>query len=108
MSAPGLLRAYTRAQDEEHRAASRAALPALKAPCAPPVLLAVSLHQFNRRAWPAEMEPLETVVSDDIAVGEKLPRPNYQSHVIERLANLPMPVISASSMPAPIIIRNDQ
>ena len=31
----------------------------------------------------------------DIAVGEKLPRPNYQSHVIERLANLPMPVISA-------------
>lgn len=31
----------------------------------------------------------------DIATGEKLPRPNYQSHVIERLANLPMPVISA-------------
>jgi len=31
----------------------------------------------------------------DMAVGEKLPRPNYQSHVIERLANLPMPVISA-------------
>lgn len=31
----------------------------------------------------------------DIATGEKLPRPNYQSHVIERLAGLPMPVISA-------------
>jgi enoyl-CoA hydratase/carnithine racemase len=31
----------------------------------------------------------------DIAAGEKLPRPNYQSHVIERLANLPLPVISA-------------
>jgi enoyl-CoA hydratase/carnithine racemase len=31
----------------------------------------------------------------DIAVGEKLPRPNYQSHVIERLADLAMPVISA-------------
>ena len=31
----------------------------------------------------------------DIATGEKLPRPNYQSHVIERLANLPLPVISA-------------
>ncbi|MDP1736566.1 MAG: enoyl-CoA hydratase/isomerase family protein [Caulobacter sp.] len=31
----------------------------------------------------------------DIATGEKLPRANYQSHVIERLANLPMPVISA-------------
>lgn len=31
----------------------------------------------------------------DIATGEKLPRPNYQSHVIERLANLPMPVITA-------------
>jgi len=31
----------------------------------------------------------------DIAVGEKLPRPNYQSHVIERLADLPLPVISA-------------
>jgi enoyl-CoA hydratase len=31
----------------------------------------------------------------DIASGEKLPRPNYQSHVIERLANLPLPVISA-------------
>jgi enoyl-CoA hydratase/carnithine racemase len=31
----------------------------------------------------------------DIATGERLPRPNYQSHVIERLANLPAPVISA-------------
>jgi enoyl-CoA hydratase len=31
----------------------------------------------------------------DIATGEKLPRPNYQSHVIERLADLPLPVISA-------------
>ena len=31
----------------------------------------------------------------DIAVGEKLPRPNYQAHVIERLADLPLPVISA-------------
>ena len=31
----------------------------------------------------------------DIATGEKLPRPNYQSHVIERLANLPLPVITA-------------
>ncbi|MBP7704438.1 MAG: enoyl-CoA hydratase/isomerase family protein [Caulobacter sp.] len=31
----------------------------------------------------------------DIAVGEKLPRANYQSHVIEKLANLPLPVISA-------------
>lgn len=31
----------------------------------------------------------------DIAVGEKPPRPNYQSHVIERLADLPLPVISA-------------
>jgi enoyl-CoA hydratase/carnithine racemase len=31
----------------------------------------------------------------DIATGERLPRPNYQSHVIERLANLPLPVISA-------------
>lgn len=31
----------------------------------------------------------------DIAAGEKLPRANYQSHVIERLANLPLPVISA-------------
>jgi len=30
----------------------------------------------------------------DIAAGEKLPRPNYQSHIIERLANLPAPVIS--------------
>ena len=30
----------------------------------------------------------------DIAAGERLPRPNYQSHVIERLADLPVPVIS--------------
>ena len=31
----------------------------------------------------------------DISVGEKLPEPHYQSKVIERLANLPQPVISA-------------
>lgn len=31
----------------------------------------------------------------DIATGEKLPRPHFQSDVIERLATLPMPVISA-------------
>jgi enoyl-CoA hydratase/carnithine racemase len=31
----------------------------------------------------------------DIAAGERLPAPNYQSHVIERLADLPLPVISA-------------
>jgi enoyl-CoA hydratase len=31
----------------------------------------------------------------DIATGERLPRPNYQAHVIERLADLPLPVISA-------------
>lgn len=31
----------------------------------------------------------------DIATGEKLPRPNYQSHVIEALAKLPQPVITA-------------
>lgn len=31
----------------------------------------------------------------DIATGEKLPRANYQSHVIERLADLPLPVITA-------------
>jgi enoyl-CoA hydratase/carnithine racemase len=31
----------------------------------------------------------------DIATGERLPRPNYQSHVIERLADLAVPVISA-------------
>lgn len=31
----------------------------------------------------------------DIATGEKLPRPNYQSHVIERLADLPQPVVTA-------------
>ncbi|MGH7024788.1 MAG: enoyl-CoA hydratase/isomerase family protein [Caulobacteraceae bacterium] len=30
----------------------------------------------------------------DIAAGEALPRPNYQADVIERLANLPLPVIS--------------
>jgi enoyl-CoA hydratase/carnithine racemase len=32
---------------------------------------------------------------DDIAAGEKLPEPFYQSKVIERLADLPQPVISA-------------
>ena len=31
----------------------------------------------------------------DIAAGEKLPQPNYQAHVIERLADLPQPVVSA-------------
>jgi enoyl-CoA hydratase/carnithine racemase len=31
----------------------------------------------------------------DIAAGEALPRPNYQSHIIERLADLPLPVVSA-------------
>ena len=31
----------------------------------------------------------------DIAAGERLPRPNFQSNIIERLANLPLPVISA-------------
>lgn len=31
----------------------------------------------------------------DIAAGERLPEPNYQSKVIERLAALPLPVISA-------------
>lgn len=31
----------------------------------------------------------------DIAVGERLPEPNFQSKVIERLAALPLPVISA-------------
>ena len=31
----------------------------------------------------------------DIATGEKLPRANFQSHVIERLACLPQPVITA-------------
>lgn len=31
----------------------------------------------------------------DIAAGEHPPRANYQSHVIERLADLPLPVISA-------------
>ncbi|MCB1643983.1 MAG: enoyl-CoA hydratase/isomerase family protein [Pseudomonadales bacterium] len=31
----------------------------------------------------------------DIEAGEKLPRPNFQSHIIEKLANLSQPVISA-------------
>ncbi|MEH6401999.1 MAG: enoyl-CoA hydratase/isomerase family protein [Sneathiella sp.] len=31
----------------------------------------------------------------DIGAGEHLPRPNFQAHVIERLANLPQPVITA-------------
>ena len=31
----------------------------------------------------------------DIEAGEKLPRPHYQSHVIETLSNLPQPVVSA-------------
>lgn len=31
----------------------------------------------------------------DISTGEKLPRPHFQSSVIERLANLPQPVITA-------------
>ncbi len=31
----------------------------------------------------------------DIAAGERLPRANFQSHVIEQLANLPQPVITA-------------
>jgi enoyl-CoA hydratase len=31
----------------------------------------------------------------DIAAGEKLPTPNFQAKVIERLAGLPLPVISA-------------
>jgi enoyl-CoA hydratase/carnithine racemase len=31
----------------------------------------------------------------DIAAGEKLPEPNYQSKVIERIAGLPLPVITA-------------
>ena len=31
----------------------------------------------------------------DIAAGERLPRPNYQAKVIEALATLPMPVITA-------------
>jgi enoyl-CoA hydratase len=31
----------------------------------------------------------------DIAAGERLPRPNFQSHVIEKLAGLPQPVITA-------------
>lgn len=32
---------------------------------------------------------------NDIAAGERPPRPNFQSETIERLANLPQPVISA-------------
>jgi|TARA_B110000238_G_C16018639_1_gene392174 enoyl-CoA hydratase len=31
----------------------------------------------------------------DIAEGEKLPRPNFQAKVIEKLANLPQPVVTA-------------
>jgi enoyl-CoA hydratase/carnithine racemase len=31
----------------------------------------------------------------DIATGEKLPEPHYQSNVIERLAGLPLPVVTA-------------
>jgi len=31
----------------------------------------------------------------DIAAGEKLPRPNFQAKVIEALANLPQPVVTA-------------
>jgi len=31
----------------------------------------------------------------DIAAGEKLPEPHFQANVIERLADLPMPVITA-------------
>lgn len=31
----------------------------------------------------------------DIAAGEALPMPNYQAHVIRRLADLPLPVVSA-------------
>ncbi len=31
----------------------------------------------------------------DIEAGEKLPSPNFQAHIIERLANLPQPVITA-------------
>jgi enoyl-CoA hydratase/carnithine racemase len=31
----------------------------------------------------------------DIATGERLPRPHFQSHVIEKLSNLAQPVISA-------------
>ena len=32
---------------------------------------------------------------NDIGAGEQLPRSNFQAHVIERLANLPQPVITA-------------
>jgi len=31
----------------------------------------------------------------DLAAGEQLPRPNFQAEVIERIANLPLPVITA-------------
>ena len=31
----------------------------------------------------------------DIAAGERLPRPNFQSHAIEALASLPQPVVTA-------------
>lgn len=31
----------------------------------------------------------------DIAAGEKLPRPHFQAQIIEKLANLPQPVVSA-------------
>ena len=31
----------------------------------------------------------------DIATGERLPRPHFQSHVIEKIATLPQPVITA-------------
>ena len=31
----------------------------------------------------------------DIGAGEKLPKANYQSHVVEALANLPQPVVTA-------------
>lgn len=40
----------------------------------------------------------------DIAAGEKLPRPNYQSYVIPRLADLPSPasaLCKAIATPAP-------
>ena len=33
----------------------------------------------------------------DLAKGEQLPRPHFQSQVIERLANLPQPVICAAA-----------
>lgn len=31
----------------------------------------------------------------DIAAGEALPRPSFQAHIIERIATLPLPVVSA-------------